>query len=270
MHTQRKQLGQVAGYVRKHGLPLIIQGDLFDRSVPGSAVLNLFLEFVNLLPPNSLYVYAGNHDLPYHSWDQVESSAFGTLWRIIQSGTGKIGYPEQFGQVANWGTEFTGEKTGLRFLHRLVFPDTASLPPNVNATVAPELLHEFPDDQWVFVGDYHHKFHYQWNGRHVVNPGCLNVQSADMIGYKPSMYLVDTDTGVLEELFITDDSSLLTDAYIQQETAREDRIQQFVSGIKTTGEFSLDFEKNVECEMLAADLSPAVEQQIRELMEALK
>ena len=77
--------------------------------------------------------------------------------------------PESIGMWAHFNEEFTGNtETGLRFIHRLVFPTVKELPPTEKACTAMELLAEFPDSKWIFTGDMHTAFHFEHKGRHVM------------------------------------------------------------------------------------------------------
>ncbi len=56
--------------------PIFVAGDLFDRCDASPSVINFAIEH---LP--EVWAVAGNHDLPNHSWENVDHSAYGTLMR---------------------------------------------------------------------------------------------------------------------------------------------------------------------------------------------
>jgi DNA repair exonuclease SbcCD nuclease subunit len=55
--------------------PVICAGDVFDSSDPGIDVLNLAARYL----PKDFYFIPGQHDLPHHSYLQMERSALGVL-----------------------------------------------------------------------------------------------------------------------------------------------------------------------------------------------
>lgn len=166
----------------------------------------------------------------------------------------------------NFDEECDDSKEHL-FIHTLCFPDMKSMPPNVNAVCAKDLLEEHPNAKWIFTGDYHHSFHYEWNGRHVVNSGCLIRQAVDMKDYRCGAYFVDTDGNVVEFLPIKDNADMLDDAYIVDEKVRDERIGEFVDKLKGTKAVSLDFADNVEKALASSDLDDAVKDMVNLLME---
>jgi len=265
MKAQRDALSFIGATADNKKAPLIVIGDIFNTPNVPSAVLNMVIGFLLSIDEGS-HILAGNHGLPYHSWDNVDNSAFGILNLLMEHGS-NIHTLGQFGQWAHFGQPFTGNDTGIMFIHELTFPDVKSIPPNTQAKTAPELLFENPEAQWIFTGDYHHSFHYEKKGRHVINPGCIIRQAADMIDYQPKVCYVDTDKDIVEWIDIPDTAEMVTDEYLRAEEAREDRISAFVEGVKESGHVSLSFIDNLEAEVAENKLEPLVESTIRELIE---
>nr|DAI36203.1 MAG TPA: metallophosphatase domain protein [Caudoviricetes sp.] len=264
--VQRRALEQLETCCEKYDCDLVVVGDLFHRSTEFRMVrlvqsLAYRLSVRNL----KLYYLAGNHDLLYHSTANLDRSAIGLL-----ESTNNCFYISDLAiysvSAPNFDEECDDSKEHL-FIHTLCFPDMKSMPPNVNAVYAKDLLEEHPNAKWIFTGDYHHSFHYEWNGRHVVNSGCLIRQAVDMKDYRCGAYFVDTDGNVVEFLPIEDDADMVDDAYIVDEKVRDERIGEFVDKLKGTKAVSLDFADNVEKALASSGLDDAVKDMVNLLME---
>ena len=113
----------------------------------------------------------------------------------------------------------------------------------------------------------HKNFHYEKNGRHVVNPGCLIREVSDMKDYENCCYFVDTESEIVEWLEIKDDEEFVDDSYILKEKEKTDRIEKFANKIKETKDISLDFISNVESAVKQNKLSAEIVDTIEELLE---
>lgn len=273
IETQRNALAQIKKISVEKNAPVFVVGDLFHSNSDTSfECINIIQDIA--LELGSLYVLAGNHDLPYHSSQNLEKSAIGVLLN-----SSHIFQIKDFFESWKWNTaekinysasnfdEVDNKYAKIVFKHTLVFPDLKSLPPNVDAITAKELLEEFSNAQWIFTGDYHRNFHYEKNGRHVVNPGCLLRQASDMKNYKCGVYYVDTDENIVEFVPIIDNESFVDDSYILKQEEREERIESFVDKLSDTKNVSLDFVDNVQKAMLENNFGFEIKTVVEELME---
>lgn len=259
--SQRQDIRWVVSTANDFRVPLVLVGDIFHLPRVATEVVNMLISEL-ALAENPVYILAGNHDLPYHSYDHVEKCSFGTLRQmpnIVEMG------PE-FVQGNICGAPFGLDKpapTLARFVHRLVFPDDKSRPMGVECgQIAEELLAEFPEQTWIFTGDYHHAFHFEQNGRHVVNPGCLNIQAADMIGYSPRVALVDLKRESVEWLNIPAAATITTDQYLVKAAEKEERIEAFLDAVSTGGAVSLSFADNLAAKIQQAKSDPKISPEI--------
>ena len=271
MQTQRKALQQLVKIAKEKEAPVFVVGDLFNSNSDTSfECIQMVQQAADEL--GEMYVLAGNHDLPYHSSENIEKSAIGVLLnskniRPIKTFNwlNEDRYKESL-SASNFD-EPDNVKAKNVFKHILVFPDLKSLPPNVDAITAKELLNEFPNAKWIFTGDYHHNFHYNKNGRHVINPGCLLRQASDFKDYQCGIYYVDTDTEFVEFIPIIDNEQFVDDSYILKQEEREERIEKFVDKLKDTKNVSLDFIDNVHKAIEANKLSEEMINMLEELLE---
>ena len=249
METQRKACESVARIAVDKGADIFIIGDIFNSPRVPPEIVSLFITSFLEMEKQELYVriLAGNHDLPYHNWNNVNQSSFGILWSMVTGYTSMM-YTIETYSFAHFGEtiiEKNNMDESILFLHQLVFPSEKSKPPNVDAIIASELLKQYPIYKWIFVGDYHSSYHYEENGRHVVNPGCLIRQRADLADYQPEVAYVDTDKGIVEWIEIEDKASLVTDEYLRKEEERNDRIEAFVESLEKSSQISLSFIDNL-------------------------
>lgn len=265
IETQRNALNKIIKISKEKKAPVMVVGDLFHSNSDTSfECIQMVQEMAKKL--GELYILAGNHDLPYHSSENINRSAIGILLKSENVSTIKK-YFIAFDVSASNFDEEDNEDAEMVFKHVLTFPDEKSIPPNVDAITAKDLLIEFPEAKWIFTGDYHHNFHYEKNGRHVVNPGCLLRQVSDMKDYQPGIYFVDTDEEIVEFIPIIDKEEFIDDSYILKQEEREQRIEQFVDKLKSTESISLDFIENVRNAIKSNKLNPDLKLMIEELLE---
>lgn len=75
LEVQRRQLAEVRELAKVHDCPVLCGGDIFDRwNVPPELIGFALNEL-----PDGMISVAGNHDLPYHSLEEMNRSAFGVL-----------------------------------------------------------------------------------------------------------------------------------------------------------------------------------------------
>ena len=265
MQTQRKALQQLVKIAKEKEAPVFVVGDLFNSNSDTTfECIQMVQQTADQL--GELYVLAGNHDLPYHSSENIEKSAIGVLLNSQNIFSIKEHFRRHNVSAANFDEE-DDKAAEIVFKHVLCFPDVKSLPPNVDALTAKDLLSEFCFAQWIFTGDYHHNFHYEKNGRHVINPGCLLRQASDFKDYVCGVYYVDTENEIVEFIPIIDNEQFVDDSYILKQEEREERIEKFVDKLKDTKNVSLDFIDNVHKAIAANKLSEEMINMLEELLE---
>jgi DNA repair exonuclease SbcCD nuclease subunit len=248
-----------------------IGGDLFGRKSPNvpNYIVSMFLRNV-LQVKKGVRILAGNHDTPGHNFDYIERSSFGILDAFItgNENNGRLNYIDDLGSWNHFNGEIKNPNQELQFIHRLVFNSSKSIPPNVQASTAQDMLDEFLKAKYIFLGDNHGSFIYEKKGRFVINPGSIYRGEVGQIDYKPSVYYVDTDEGIIEQIFLPDTGPMVEDAYILEEHEKEERIGAFVEKLKKNEVVELDFMKNIEKALLInKKLDKETVKVIRELCE---
>lgn len=257
---QENILSEIVTYANKKKCEIHVVGDIFDTPKAQILMARVFMAEMNKCK-YPVRILAGNHDLPYHAWEEVNNSTYGIIRHAFpelgpEHGAAHFGLPEKV-------------KDGILYTHQLTFPDAKAQPMEGIGTTAGELLDTFPEASWIFCGDYHHSFVYEEKGRFVINPGCITIQATDMIEYKPSIYYVDTEKGEIEKLYLSNDVTFVDDSHIKKEHEREDRMEAFVEKVSAQGAISLDFKGNLRKKLENPELSSEVKQETENILEQL-
>lgn len=242
--VQGKALRWLFNLARQEGATVLGSGDIFDVPRVSPESVNMLLTILRDYPDVKFFAIAGNHDLPWHSWDQVDRSSFGNLW---YSGllTDPLKLPITFAHFGETDYFPSTQFAPIRMHHELVFASKIDMPPMVNARTAEEIAVAFPHNKWILLGDMHHAFHWQKDGQHVINPGCLIRQTADLIDYSPGVYLFDSEEDWVERIPF-EDGAVFNTIYLQKEQEKMERVSAFVEALSASSQVSLSFEDNVE------------------------
>jgi len=243
MATQESQIDFVVATAVENDAAIVIGGDIFHKAQVPDYLKNML---INKFRDGNIYAIAGNHDLNFHSWENLNDSSYGVLRYS------KIIKDPSFAGYAHFGKKVEEVKQGIVFIHEPVFATAQDCPPNMKAKTADQVFDEYPDAKWILCGDIHEGYHIKRRDRHLVMAGCLNRQTSAMKDYTPSICLIDTDEDTIDFIDVPDDATMVTDEHIQQKSDREDRITAFVSLIKDSKRVSLDFSENVRTSLLFA------------------
>ena len=271
IETQRKALEQVYKYALGYKCSVFVVGDIFHSNSDVSfQCIQMVQDLADKLDKieQGLFILCGNHDLLYHSSQNIDKSAVGIL--LKSNNIYKIS-DFNYHHVSAPNFDEKAEDKEFLFIHKLVFPSLEAMPPNVSGGItAEELLTIYPYSDWIFTGDYHKAFHYNSsNMRHVVNPGCLICQATDFKDYTPCVYFINTDERIVKRLDIDDNKEYIDDSYILKQDEREKRLDDFISKVNGTKTMTLDFVENVENELSTGNYSKEFINEVRGLVEGI-
>jgi DNA repair exonuclease SbcCD nuclease subunit len=284
---QKTQLDFIVYEANRLEADVVITGDLFDVPRMPPKLVTGFIEAISPLL-GKCYFIAGNHSLPWHKLENIGDSSMGILKAITETNE-KLVYLETTEYTENGRFEHTAKlEDGVYVIHTLTFPSVEEIPFGAEATSAYQLLDKYPDAVFIFTGDYHTKFVVEDDGRYVINPGCMNIQAADMIDYQPCVYFVDTGSQIdvttkgdkskhyrhddleITAIPIPDDTTMLTRNHLDQQKARDSRISSFVETISHEGQIGLSFEDNLQAAIIANNLSQDIRDILTEVEEESK
>jgi len=275
LDTQRNVLNQIYVYAKKHKANVFVVGDIFhSTNETTNEIIAMVQNFAYGLAEfnRSLYILAGNHDLPQHNLDNIGRSAFQILLGSVNIFHMRLRVWEGDESMTISAVDFSEENSQearLLFKHILCFPEKAWVPPGAKVTKPSELFAQYGNAQYIFTGDYHQSFSYKKGNKKLFNPGCIIRQAADLINYEPSVMLILNDNGELlaERLPIEDPANLVTDEYLEREEERNTRIDAFIERIKENGEITFDFLENVHNALKGNKIDPNVKAFILKLLE---
>ena len=238
MKFQKKSVARVGEIAKEYKVDEInIGGDLFhSEQTASNECIYLLQEFVKGMDYCNIpvYILAGNHDLPQHSSDNIPKSAIGVL--LNSKSVRNMSYDTSSIKGCNFDKDDYGDAK-LIFKHVLTIP-SKDKPDFIDCETPESLLEKFPHAQFIFTGDYHRNFHFEKDGRHVVNSGCLMRQAADFENYTPGIYIVDTKTEEVNFVPIRLEQKFNHNGY--EKKALDQTIENFVEGIKAE-DVTLDY-----------------------------
>lgn len=264
--TQRKILSQVVSISKNKKAPVFVVGDIFDSNSDTSfECISMVQELADEL--GTLHILAGNHDLPYHSSENIRKSAIGILLNSNKVHLIKDFFEDLDVSASNFDEE-DDHDAQIVFKHTLTLPEKNPL---FESETPETLKRKFPNAKWIFTGDYHKDFcvsvgKNEEDKCYVINPGCLIREKSDFKDYQCGVYYVDTEEEIIEFIPIIDDEELVDDSYITVQNEREERIDNFVNKIKDTKTISLDFIENVNRQLLENKFSNEFVDTVSELI----
>jgi len=219
---------------------LILVGDIFDSSNQPPWVVDIIPQAMQevfdteqSLP--EVHIIPGNHDLQHHQYANLSKSSIGNLMRM--KGVVAHGVNERFEN-----TDFL-EEFSIVIVHRLIMPDAnENLARLANAEIAADIIEDFPEAKFILTGDYHKHYAEVYEDTVLLNPGCLNRQSADEKNYKVGFYIFDTEAPTWYTFIhlSSDDVTLMDDSYLVDQHAREDSLSAYAEQLAESKGLSFD------------------------------
>ena len=127
IETQRNALAQIKKISVEKNAPVFVVGDLFHSNSDTSfECIQLVQSLADEL--GELYILAGNHDLPYHSSENINKSAIGILLNsnniasIREFNLWVLNHKDVTCSCSNFD-EADNKDAEIVFKHTLVFPD---------------------------------------------------------------------------------------------------------------------------------------------------
>ena len=197
-----------------HDVPVLCAGDVFDywRSPP--ELINFALGCFENRP--SLFAIPGQHDLPYHSADEIEKSAF---WTLVQAGVvvrmlntryllgGLHVHGFSFGEdIKPPGGNCGGSVLNVALVHEYTWMEGHSYPGAPAESCVKTNKSKYHGYDVVVVGDNHKGFqttlkHKDGTRTVVYNCGGFMRRKADEINYEPRVGILYSD-GTVEDHFL--------------------------------------------------------------------
>lgn len=268
-----KPLEQLRSLAKEHGVPIVCAGDVFDRWNPPPELINFAIDN---LPP--MYAIPGQHDLPYHRYDDLKKSAYWTLveagilrderpyewinntqmFEAHPEGGCKSGYhtPDILRLFAfPWGFDLTScqwdknagrlRTVRLAVVHRYVWTKGYSYPHAPKEQRLGVLKNQLAGYDAVVFGD-NHKGFLVCNGiQYVLNCGSLMRRKADEIDYEPSIGVLYDDASI-ERVFLDVSDDKWTEAALERRYTTPSDVSDFVEALDSLEAEELDYRTALE------------------------
>ena len=261
IENQLAKREQLFKYARDNNATILDGGDFFQYwRMDNSSDLMIQLSRLFKKYDINYILNSGNHDLPYHSLDNINQSLIGLL---VEMGLVSVDKEHANNDVVIHMFNYTEElveratinaKYKVAVVHENIFE--SSVPPYMSGYTAKELAELMPSYDLFLCGHNHQQFVWD-NGKQVVlNGGStmrLNTKQKD---YKPAFWEIAIDEDVANPTLKVGDISIVKHEYmikpdmISLAHLKDNKIETFVESTKDFAEGeTFDFRKDVENEM---------------------
>lgn len=237
-----RQLKELRELQQKKKVPILVAGDIFDR-------WNSPPELINFAMENLPYCFTipGQHDLPYHSYEDVEKSAY---WTLVQAE--KICHLD-YRQVIEditvhpfpWGREITpleSKHSGLQvaLCHKYIWRKGSSYPNAPKESHVKSLSAQLAGYDVAFFGDNHKRFQYE-GPCNILNCGGFYRRHIDELDHKPTFGLLYPNGEIeLQEVDVLDDK-FINVSTLSKLAQQGLEMTEFLDELRKLGEQGLDF-----------------------------
>lgn len=204
-------VGQLVAIKETYDAPVICAGDVFDKWKSPPELINFALEH---LP--EMWAIPGQHDLPYHSYEDIHKSAFHTLveagkLRLLPKGGATQIQPGLIAHSFPWGEAVTPCPTSdhkavnLAVVHAYIWTsgnEYHGAPVTKTVGAFKKALKGY--DAAVF-GDNHKGFLAKAGKCNVANTGGFMRRTADQANYQPFVALLHDDGTITRQDIVTED-----------------------------------------------------------------
>ena len=242
-----------------YNCPVVYAGDIFDKWNSSPELINFAIEHL----PKGLSI-AGQHDLPLHNYEDIQKSAYWTLYKegTIRHITEKtICFYEDDERIILYPFSYRQPIKDLKNPYRnsihVAVAHEYKWIPGASYTNAPidNKLHikttKNIRNRWkgydvVVYGDNHlgwqHKL--QNCSTQFFNCGSFMRRASDEIDYQPQVGLLTVDGQILSHRLDCSKDKYIKTIPIKKETTLD--LSGFIDGLKELGETALDFKKSVD------------------------
>lgn len=249
----------MAAFSQRHRVPVFVGGDVFDKARVSPETVNTAISVFKSF--HRVYAIPGQHDLPYHNYEDRHNSSYGTLVAAEAVEDMKTGqaYPtagpaEVFG--FGWKQPITAPPAKSSFpvalVHRYVWHRSFRYPGAPEADSVDRTRRLLPGYKLAVFGDNHQPFVVRTAGRFgaeskrltVVNCGAYAPRKADEQTLVPGFTVLGDDGNVYFSDYKT---AYKWDKAALSQTVKEAGInlENLMSVLESVGEQTVDFEEAI-------------------------
>jgi DNA repair exonuclease SbcCD nuclease subunit len=241
--TQWKKLLFIKKLQMEHDCPVLCGGDLYNHWKPSPELISKTIKY---LPKDFITIY-GQHDLPQHSLELQSKCGTYTLEKAhaLKILMGFHWGMKPNGKTKSFGIQLENSNKVIAVWHYFTYK--GKLPWfGYKGPTAKTILQKYPQFDLILTGDNHQTFTEEYNGRLLVNPGSMLRTTAAQINHRPCVFLWYAKTNTVEQVFIPIEEGVISRAHLESTEKRNERIDAFISYLKTDFEIGLSVEKNIE------------------------
>ena len=254
---------------RKHKVPILHAGDLFDKWNSPAELINFALDH---LP--EMWSIPGQHDLPHHQLKDIQKSAY---WTLVKSGKVHNLAPGHTFQIGNefrvtgfpWGyplteTEKKNDSLDIALVHEYIWIQGKGYPTAPQeAKVSKAKTKGF---DIVSYGDNHQSFEVKGKQGIIWNNGGFMKRHRDEDIHSPRVGLVMSD-GSIESHYLNTEGEMYMKMQSADKFTEGPKMDKFFDSLEELGTNDLDFEKTVNEYTKTKKVSKPVVRLIEECME---
>lgn len=272
LEAQSRPLRELRELQKKHDVPVLCAGDVFDRYNPNPELINFA---IRELP--KMYAVPGQHDLPNHQIKDVHRSAYDTLVEAgvilnepdevclsvpFSSGCFQVDF-FPFGSEVKPSSD--NEEINIALVHSYIWIKNCSYP----GALKENNLERRSWKTWLkgydfaIFGDNHIPFTSKAGDCTVVNCGCLIRRSKDEREHYAGIKMLISD-GTVETHTVAADQDKWEE--VEEALDSEVNMTDFLTELKSTDSSSLDYRKAVERFIRDNKIRKQVEQELLRAM----
>lgn len=236
------------------GVPILCAGDIFDKWNPSPELINFAMDH---LP--EMYAVPGQHDLPFHSYADIEKSAYWTMVKherihnlnpkkgmgILNKGLSVWGWPWGFPVVPCPLTR--GGCLNIAVVHEYTWTQ-GGLQGDTGYVGAPaeQRLNtlRYEDYDVIVIGDNHISWNVSGDGRTVFNCGGFYRRKSDEVDHRPRVGLIHKD-GSVESHYLDCSKDILIPTTHEEQTIVNHDLTAFLARLQDLQGLSLDYREEL-------------------------
>ncbi len=281
--TQKRKLEWIAGLSHEYEIPVILAGDLFHKWKTSPQLESLAIQILDDCFGHgygNVFCIPGNHDLPNHSVKEIKRSSYFVVYksnvlandwfgdRILFSDLyptlKSVIYSFAFGQEIE-NVEREDGVLKICVAHQLTY-DSKKPWADCKADSAKSLLKKYDGYDLIVVGDNHQSFVTEYEGRLLVNPGCITRQTGAFVNFKPSVYIWYSDNTV-ERKYIPIEKEVINRDHLKKVEERNEKLDAFVETLKDNKDIDLNFIENLKKYVDSNDIKDKIVNKLWEHVE---
>ncbi len=271
LQTQRGYLDQLRALQSQYQVPIFYAGDICHHWNLPAELINFACKY---LPKG--YAIPGNHDLPFHRYEDRKRSAYWTLVEANVLHNLSPDRPEEIDRFVvhsfPWGYELKRlEKRShslafdIAVVHRYVWTKSTGYEHAADDARLFHLKSDFGTYDFVVIGDNH----IHWKSGSIVNNGCFMIRRADELSLQPSVSLLWDDRTITR--YYLDVSK---DVYAKDDDVKETKIDgddyEFIKGLQKLANKQTDFVGTLMEALKQQGLNPGTKDAILQALEQKK